>query len=231
MTRPGKAGVDHSALYFVYHIISWCVCVCMCARVCMCVRVCVCVCVCVCTYVCVRARVCVCVYLFLLFSFSLFSACPCLYLPSQCTIAPAAQSVPVLPQPPPPPPPLLLLLLLDPPPDAAAAASATAMQYFHLLPWLYPSTEGCSPPSIPSIVFCLSFPVPGGPFLLCYVVLPSSAWSSPWSFLSPWLPPNRMTLPRATLFAVTPCSVQSIHCPSSMLYVLPISIFVSVCIL
>ena len=32
------------------------------------------------------------------------------------------------------------------------------------------------------------FPVPGGALLLCYVVLPSSAWSSSWSLPSPWLP-------------------------------------------
>ena len=32
------------------------------------------------------------------------------------------------------------------------------------------------------------FPVPGGSLLPCYVVLPSSAWSSSWSLLSPWLP-------------------------------------------
>ena len=32
------------------------------------------------------------------------------------------------------------------------------------------------------------FPNPVGSFLLCYVVLPSSAWSSSWSLPSPWLP-------------------------------------------
>ena len=32
------------------------------------------------------------------------------------------------------------------------------------------------------------FSVPGGSLLLCYVVLPSSAWSSPWSLPFPWLP-------------------------------------------
>ena len=37
-----------------------------------------------------------------------------------------------------------------------------------------------------SSVCCL--PNPGGSLLLCYVVLPSSAWSSPWSLPSPWLP-------------------------------------------
>ena len=79
---------------------------------------------------------------------------------------------------------------------------------FHLSPRLCPSTAGCSPPSVPSIVFCLllscftfhlgfvhplqdvalhqclplssacCFPVPGGSPLPCYVVLPSCAWSS-----------------------------------------------------
>ena len=38
-----------------------------------------------------------------------------------------------------------------------------------------------------SIVLCC-FPVPGGSLLPCYVVLSSSAWSSPWSLPSPWLP-------------------------------------------
>ena len=32
------------------------------------------------------------------------------------------------------------------------------------------------------------FPNPGGSLLLCYVVLPSSAWSSSRSLPSPWLP-------------------------------------------
>ena len=32
------------------------------------------------------------------------------------------------------------------------------------------------------------FPIPGGSLLPCYVVLPSSAWPSPWSLPSPWLP-------------------------------------------
>ena len=32
------------------------------------------------------------------------------------------------------------------------------------------------------------FPNPGGSFLLCYVVLLSSAWLSSWSLPSPWLP-------------------------------------------
>ena len=80
-------------------------------------------------------------------------------------------------------------------------------QSLHLSPRLCPSVAGCSPPSMPSIVFCLllscftfhlgfvhplqgvatcqclplssvyCFPVPGGSPLLCYVVLPSSTWS------------------------------------------------------
>ena len=32
------------------------------------------------------------------------------------------------------------------------------------------------------------FPVPGGSLLFCYVVLPSSAWSTSWFLPSPWLP-------------------------------------------
>ena len=89
---------------------------------------------------------------------------------------------------------------------------------FRLSPRLCPSTAGCSPPSMSSIVFCLllscftfhlglvhplqdvalhqclplssvcCFPDPGGSLLPCYVVLPSSAWSSSWSLPSPWLP-------------------------------------------
>ena len=31
------------------------------------------------------------------------------------------------------------------------------------------------------------FPNPGGSLLICYVILPSSAWSSSWSLPSPWL--------------------------------------------
>ena len=49
---------------------------------------------------------------------------------------------------------------------------------------LCPSTAGCSPPS--SSVCCL--PNPGGSLLLCYVILPSSAWSSSRPLPSPWLP-------------------------------------------
>ena len=90
--------------------------------------------------------------------------------------------------------------------------------HFHLSPRLCPSTAGCSPPSVSSIVFCLlhscftfhlgfvhplqdvalhqclplssvcCFPVPGGSLLPCYVVLSSSAWSSSWSLPSPSLP-------------------------------------------
>ena len=44
-------------------------------------------------------------------------------------------------------------------------------------------------PSVSSFVLCLLLPVPGGSFLPCYVVLPSSTWWSPWSLSSPWLSP------------------------------------------
>ena len=86
---------------------------------------------------------------------------------------------------------------------------------FHLSPRLCPSTAGCSPPSVPSIVLCLllscykCFP----PSLLCrlaifYLVVPFI------SFLSL----------DATLY-----SVWSTYCPSFFRYVRPISSFVSVC--
>ena len=94
---------------------------------------------------------------------------------------------------------------------------------FHISPRLCPFTAGCSPPSMSSIVFCLllscftfqlgfvhplqdaafhqclqlssvcCFPVPGGSLLPCYVVLPSSTWSSldlfPLPFCAAFGPP------------------------------------------
>ena len=53
---------------------------------------------------------------------------------------------------------------------------------------LCPSTAGCSPPSMSSIVVCLLPSSSGGSLLLCYVILPSSAWSSSRPLPSPWLP-------------------------------------------
>ena len=41
---------------------------------------------------------------------------------------------------------------------------------------------------MPCTVFCLCFHVPAGSLLLCYVILPSSAWSPSWFLPSPWLP-------------------------------------------
>ena len=61
------------------------------------------------------------------------------------------------------------------------------------------------------------FPGPGDSFLPCYVVLPSSAWSS--------------LLISSLSWVVTLCSVWSTYCPSFLLYDWPISTFVSVCIL
>ena len=62
-------------------------------------------------------------------------------------------------------------------------ATVVAMTFspfaFHLSPRLCPSTAGCSPPSMSSVIFCVLFSSdPGGSLLPCYVVLPSSAWSS-----------------------------------------------------
>ena len=66
---------------------------------------------------------------------------------------------------------------------------------------------------LPSSSVCC-FPNPGGSLLLCYVILPSSAWSS--SPLS---------------LAATLCIALSTYCPLILLYDRPISTFVSVCIL
>ena len=57
--------------------------------------------------------------------------------------------------------------------------------HFHLSPRLCPSNAGCSPPSVPSIVLCLLLSCS---LLPRYVVLLSSASSSPQSLPSPWLP-------------------------------------------
>ena len=48
---------------------------------------------------------------------------------------------------------------------------------FHLSPWLCTSTVALRQCLPMSSVCC--FPVPGGPLRPCYVVLPSSTWSSP----------------------------------------------------
>ena len=64
---------------------------------------------------------------------------------------------------------------------------STTLSTFHLSPRLCPPTAGCSPPPMPPIVLCC-FPVPGGSLLPCYIVLPSSTWSSPWFLPSLWSP-------------------------------------------
>ena len=85
------------------------------------------------------------------------------------------------------------------------------------LPRLCPSTVGCSPPSVPSIVLCL--------LLSC----------------SRWFPPS-LLCHLAIFYLVIPlisslslvaslCSVWSTYYPSFLLHVWPISFFVSVCIL
>ena len=49
---------------------------------------------------------------------------------------------------------------------------------FHLSPTLCPPTAGCTLHQCLPLCSVYCFPVLGGSFLLCYVVLSSSAWSS-----------------------------------------------------
>ena len=65
-----------------------------------------------------------------------------------------------------------------------------------LLPWLHlhlhlgfvhPLQDVAVHQCLPSPSVCC-FPNPGGSLLLCYVILPSSAWSSSRPLPSPWLP-------------------------------------------
>ena len=82
---------------------------------------------------------------------------------------------------------------------------------------LCPSTAGCSPPSMSSIVVCLLlswsrwFPA----FLLCHLAI------------------FCLVIPLISSFSLvaTLCSVCSTYCPSFLLYHRPIFTFVSVCIL
>ena len=90
---------------------------------------------------------------------------------------------------------------------------------FHLSPRLSPSTAGCSPPSMSSIVFCL--------------LLSCSRW-----FTLSFLCRRRLAifclvdlLISSLSLVATLCSVWSTYCPSFLLCVLPSSTFVSVCIL
>ena len=88
--------------------------------------------------------------------------------------------------------------------------------YIHFSLRLCPSTAGCSAPLMSSIVICLMLSYSRW-FLLFYVVLPSSAWSSLWSLPSPWLP-------------LQPCSTWSIYWPSFLVYAQSIAFCVCVCV-
>ena len=57
---------------------------------------------------------------------------------------------------------------------------------FHL-GFVHPLQDVALHQCLPSSSVCC-FPNPGGSLLLCYVILPSSAWSSSWPLPSPWLP-------------------------------------------
>ena len=75
---------------------------------------------------------------------------------------------------------------------------------FHLSPRLCPSTAGCSPPSMSSVVFCL--------------LLSSSRWFPP-SLLCRLAIFCLVVLLISSLFLVaTLCSVWSTYCPSFLLY-------------
>ena len=55
------------------------------------------------------------------------------------------------------------------------------------LGFVYPLQDVALHQCLPSSSVCC-FPNPGGSLLLCYVILPSSAWSSSRPLPSPWLP-------------------------------------------
>ena len=88
---------------------------------------------------------------------------------------------------------------------------------FHLSPRLCPSTAGCSPPSMSPIVLCL--------LLYCFRWFPPSFLCHLAIFCIVVLLISSLSLVAAL------CSVWSTYCPSFLLYVQPISTFVSVCIL
>ena len=88
---------------------------------------------------------------------------------------------------------------------------------FHLSPRPCPSTAGCSPPSMPSIVLCL--------LLSCFRWFPLSLLCRLAIFCLVVLLISSLSL------VATMCSVWSAYCPSFLRYVQPISTFVSVCIL
>ena len=60
--------------------------------------------------------------------------------------------------------------------------------FIHLhLGFVHPLQDVALHQCLPSSSVCC-LPNPGGSLLLCYVILPSSAWSSSRPFPSPWLP-------------------------------------------
>ena len=64
----------------------------------------------------------------------------------------------------------------------------TIFLHLHLhLGFVHPLQDVALHQCLPSSSVC-SFPNPGGSLLLCYVILPSSAWSSSRPLPSPWLP-------------------------------------------
>ena len=90
-------------------------------------------------------------------------------------------------------------------------ASGFHLHHLHL-GFVHPLQDVALHQCLPSSSVCC-FPNPGGSLLLCYVILPSSAWSSSRPLPSPWLP------------------LCASLCPLILLYDRPISTFVSVCIL
>ena len=87
----------------------------------------------------------------------------------------------------------------------------------HLSPRLCPSTAGCIPPSMPSFVLCL--------------LLSCSSWFLPSLLCRLAIFCLVISLISSLSLVATLCSVWSTYCPSFLLYVQPISIFVSICVL
>ena len=93
------------------------------------------------------------------------------------------------------------------------------LPYLHLhlhLRFVHP-LAGCSPPSCLPLSSVCCFPNPGGSLLLCYVILPSSAWSSSRPLPSPWLPLCASLCPPIVLYSCymtcpIPLLFQSVFC-------------------